>query len=59
MNSLLDLGTFEMNFYGKTAHNGAVTGAGCKAWSHRVGSEIGPTISLGYIGYSKTTGITS
>ena len=23
MNSLLDLGTFEMNFYGKTAHNGA------------------------------------
>ena len=27
MNSLLDLGTFEMNFYGKTAHNGAVTGA--------------------------------
>ena len=27
MNSLLDLGTFEMNFYGKTAHNGAVSGA--------------------------------
>jgi hypothetical protein len=24
MNSLLDLGTFEMNFYGKTAHNGAI-----------------------------------
>ena len=27
MNSLLDLGTFEMNFYGKTAHAGAVSGA--------------------------------
>ena len=27
MNSLLDLGTFEMNFYGKTAHNGAISGA--------------------------------
>ena len=27
MNSLLDLGTFEMNFYGKTAHNGAINGA--------------------------------
>ena len=26
MNSLLDLGTFEMNFYGKTAHNGAANG---------------------------------
>ena len=26
MNSLLDLGTFEMNFYGKTAHNGAASG---------------------------------
>ena len=26
MNSLLDLGTFEMNFYGKTAHNGASNG---------------------------------
>jgi hypothetical protein len=34
-------------------------GAGCKTWSHRVGSEIGPTILLGYVGYSKTTGITS
>ena len=27
MNSLLDLGTFEMNFYAKTAHNGAISGA--------------------------------
>ncbi len=27
MNSLLDLGTFEMNFYGKTAHKGAISGA--------------------------------
>ncbi len=29
MNSLLDLGTFEfeMNFSGKTAHNGAISGA--------------------------------
>jgi len=26
MNSLLDLGTFEMNFFGKTAHNGAASG---------------------------------
>jgi hypothetical protein len=26
MNSLLDLGTFEMNFFGKTAHNGATSG---------------------------------
>ena len=26
MNSLLDFGTFEMNFYGKTAHNGAANG---------------------------------
>ncbi len=26
MNSLLDSGTFEMNFYGKTAHNGAANG---------------------------------
>ncbi len=26
MNSLFDLGTFEMNFYGKTAHNGAASG---------------------------------
>jgi hypothetical protein len=26
MNSLLDLGTFEMNFSGKTAHNGAANG---------------------------------
>ena len=26
MNSLLDLGTFEMNFFGKTAHNGAANG---------------------------------
>ena len=26
MNSLLDLETFEMNFYGKTAHNGASNG---------------------------------
>jgi len=26
MNSLLDLGTFEMNFYAKTAHNGAASG---------------------------------
>ena len=26
MNSLLDLGTFEMNFYGKTAHAGAASG---------------------------------
>jgi hypothetical protein len=26
MYSLLDLGTFEMNFYGKTAHNGAASG---------------------------------
>ncbi len=26
MNSLLDLGTFEMNFYEKTAHNGAANG---------------------------------
>ncbi len=27
MNSLLDLGTFEMKFYEKTAHNGAISGA--------------------------------
>ncbi len=27
MNSLLDLGTFEMNFYGKTARSGAINGA--------------------------------
>jgi hypothetical protein len=27
MNSLLNLGTFEMNFYGKTALNGAINGA--------------------------------
>ncbi len=27
MNSLLDLETFEMNFYEKTAHNGAINGA--------------------------------
>jgi hypothetical protein len=26
MNSLLDLGTFEMNFFGKIAHNGAASG---------------------------------
>jgi len=26
MNSLLDLGTFEMNFFGKTSHNGAASG---------------------------------
>ena len=26
MNSLLDLGTFEMNFYEKTAHNGVASG---------------------------------
>ena len=26
MNSLLDLGTFEISFYGKTAHNGAASG---------------------------------
>ena len=26
MNSLLDLGTFEMNFYEKTAHAGASSG---------------------------------
>ena len=26
MNSLLDLGTFEMNFYSKTAQNGAASG---------------------------------
>ena len=26
MNSLLDLGTFEMNFFGKTAHAGAASG---------------------------------
>jgi hypothetical protein len=26
MNSLLDLGTFEMNFFGKTAHAGAANG---------------------------------
>ncbi len=26
MNSLLDLWTFEMNFFGKTAHNGADSG---------------------------------
>jgi hypothetical protein len=26
MNSLLDLGTFEMSFYGETAHNGAANG---------------------------------
>ncbi len=27
MNSFLDLGTFEMNFLGKIAHNGAISGA--------------------------------
>ena len=39
MNSLLDLGTFEMNFFGKTAHNGAANGNQKKLCSNSIFSK--------------------